>query len=242
MVQMRLTARTPYALGRRLGLPMREIDEGYLAHCQMVTLFGDTAPRPFAITRSDGRMLEILGYSPDNHVALRRYAEEHADPESVASVDWPRFCSKPMPTGWPTGHRLAFWTRVCPTVRKASAGVHHRKGAEVDAFLSACWDAGDPTVPVNRETVYRQWLEDAFGRLQGASLISVRLQGFRRTRVLRRTTGDTRHAHACERPLAELAGILEVRDGQAFRRLLTRGIGRHRAFGFGMVLLRPAGV
>ena len=35
-------------------------------------------------------------------------------------------------------------------------------------------------------------------------------------------------------------GTLTVGDPDAFSRLLARGIGRHRAFGFGMLLLRPA--
>jgi CRISPR system Cascade subunit CasE len=36
-----------------------------------------------------------------------------------------------------------------------------------------------------------------------------------------------------------MTGILEVTGGEAFARLLARGVGRHRAFGFGMLLLKP---
>jgi CRISPR system Cascade subunit CasE len=35
------------------------------------------------------------------------------------------------------------------------------------------------------------------------------------------------------------SGQLQVNDGDAFARLVTSGIGRHRSFGFGMLLLRP---
>jgi CRISPR system Cascade subunit CasE len=35
-------------------------------------------------------------------------------------------------------------------------------------------------------------------------------------------------------------GALEVTEPGTFASSLTRGIGRHRAFGFGMLLLRPA--
>ena len=38
---------------------------------------------------------------------------------------------------------------------------------------------------------------------------------------------------------AVLAGTLTVRDPQAFATLLARGVGRHRAFGYGMLLLSP---
>ncbi|MEE8524028.1 MAG: type I-E CRISPR-associated protein Cas6/Cse3/CasE [Thermoanaerobaculia bacterium] len=44
-----------------------------------------------------------------------------------------------------------------------------------------------------------------------------------------------------ERPDALLTGTLEVTDPDAFATLLARGVGRHRAFGFGMLLLRPPG-
>jgi CRISPR system Cascade subunit CasE len=45
--------------------------------------------------------------------------------------------------------------------------------------------------------------------------------------------------HESEGPDAVLEGVLEVVDGEAFAALLRRGVGRHRAFGFGMLLLRP---
>jgi CRISPR system Cascade subunit CasE len=35
-------------------------------------------------------------------------------------------------------------------------------------------------------------------------------------------------------------GELQVADAAAFAALLARGVGRHRAFGFGMLLLRPS--
>ena len=40
-------------------------------------------------------------------------------------------------------------------------------------------------------------------------------------------------------PDATLQGTLAVVDSGAFQALLARGVGRHRAFGFGMLLLRP---
>jgi len=33
---------------------------------------------------------------------------------------------------------------------------------------------------------------------------------------------------------------LTVTDGEAFARLLAKGVGRHTAYGYGMLLLRPA--
>ena len=41
-------------------------------------------------------------------------------------------------------------------------------------------------------------------------------------------------------PSAVLQGTLRIRSGEAFRRLVQAGIGRHKAYGYGMLLLRPA--
>lgn len=41
------------------------------------------------------------------------------------------------------------------------------------------------------------------------------------------------------RPAALLQGEMIIQDGDQFQALLARGIGRHRAFGFGMLLLKP---
>jgi CRISPR system Cascade subunit CasE len=49
-----------------------------------------------------------------------------------------------------------------------------------------------------------------------------------------------RRVHTITGPDAVFKGEIQVTDGEAFARLVTRGVGRHRAFGFGMLLLKPA--
>ena len=107
-------------------------------------------------------------------------------------------------------------------------------------------------VNLERGEVYAAWLRDQLDPPAGASmpwhgavdLLDVQLQQFRRLHVLRRTqrsdAGGERAAHAVEGPEAMLSGALRVRDSDAFSKLVARGVGRHRAFGFGMLLLRPA--
>ena len=139
------------------------------------------------------------------------------------------------------------------------------KAREVDAFLAACWqatasitlskqaDAGalaGPRVPVDREQVYREWLTRELARDGASTLESAQLVSFQRAPLIRRTQatpsvllggqGEQRAAHRLERPDARMQGTLTVADPAAFRALLARGLGRHRAFGFGMLLLRPA--
>ena len=74
-------------------------------------------------------------------------------------------------------------------------------------------------------------------RIGGARLDVQRtkLVSFQRTRAIRKL-----HARYSEGPDAVMRGILTITDAEAFFNLLTRGVGRHRAFGYGMLLLRPA--
>ena len=90
-------------------------------------------------------------------------------------------------------------------------------------------------MPYSREEVYREWLSSQFARRGGAQLESAELRSFQRTRAVRKL-----HAHHSEGPDAIMRGILTITDAAAFTALLVRGIGRHRAYGYGMLLLRPA--
>jgi len=75
----------------------------------------------------------------------------------------------------------------------------------------------------------------------GSKLVDVKIASFQRERLSRRTHETDRRAHSVERPDVAFEGTLEVTDANAFDALLRRGIGRHRAFGFGMLLLRGVG-
>ncbi|MGC3997674.1 MAG: type I-E CRISPR-associated protein Cas6/Cse3/CasE [Anaeromyxobacter sp.] len=142
-----------------------------------------------------------------------------------------------MPSQWESGRRFGFEVRACPIVRMSSEGPKWRKGAEVDAFLARCWKAEGQ--PVEREAVYREWLARELDRRTGARLVSVEVEAFKRERVVRRDHAPERRASTSERPDVLFRGVLEVADGINFSALLARGVGRHRGFGFGMVLLRP---
>lgn len=225
---------------RRVGAGVRStqgFDLGYLVHWQLVTLFGDAAPRTFAIQSEDGPWIDVLGYF-EGEVDAMHAARAGADPAAVAACDWPAFGARPMPPAWRSGVRLDFETRVCPVVRRPRGTPHGRKGAEVDAFLAACDGAGG--APVDRMTVYRGWIAKQFERDGAAVLSRFDAVAFRRAVLHRRTQGDARRAQSLERPDLTATGTIEVGSPEAFDRLVRRGLGRHRAFGFGMLLLRPA--
>jgi CRISPR system Cascade subunit CasE len=237
MVRCDLDRPRLFELARRRRVPLRDVDEGYLAHLGLRALFADQAPRPFAM-RDAGRAVTVLGYTQSGSADLLRTAQALADPLDFEILRGATVTAKPMPDQWPEGHVLGFEVRVCPVIRKSGSSDKHRKGAEVDAFLSRCWEVRDG-VAVDREQVYRDWLRSHLERNGAVTVREARLLRFQRDRLARSDHQPERRLVRCERPDATLAGIMEIKDGEAFRKLLARGVGRHRTFGFGMLLLRP---
>ena len=217
------------ALYRRIARDHQEVDLGYAIHCHLREVFGDLAPQPFHVLEERSREVEVLGYCAHDRDTLEAGA---------LSLGWRELASKPMPRIEP-GRPLKFETRVCPTRRgrfpqPGSKGEPRRR--EVDAFLAETWKS--PGERVDREAVYSNWIRERLEREEATRVLSVRMERLRRTRLFRRQQGADRKPKLLERPDVVLSGRLEVRDSEEFERLLTTGVGRHRAFGFGMLLLR----
>ena len=231
--------------GRSMGLPLQTADEGYLAHCTMRAAFGALAPQPFAMRPARGRFARVLGYADVSADALRDHAASFAEPIAHSACNIPSMAAKAMPEWWPAGIQLGFEVRVCP-IRRPSANASRkaagatRDHAEVDCFLSECWKAG-VAARLSREEIYRAWLARELARDAAATMSAAQMISFRRIRLSRSDHAATRRLRVCERPDALMRGVLEVNEPVAFAALLRRGVGRHRAFGFGMLLLRPAG-
>jgi CRISPR system Cascade subunit CasE len=229
--------------GSSFGIPPELADEGYPVHALLRALFGEFAPQPFGSRPSPGRALAILGYSRVPAVQLADHAMRFADPLACACIDLEGLLSKPMPADWPPSSRLGFDVRICPVVRSRADAARMSHGgtqehAEVDAFLHEAWKS-DASTPLDRGAVYSRWIEREFSRDGAAALVNARLISFKRTRLARRNHGDQRGWTRVERPDVTMTGVIEVIGSEAFARLLGRGVGRHRAFGFGMLLLKP---
>lgn len=203
---------------------------GYAAHAWLTAVFGDLTPKPFRLLQ-DRRNLKpprLLGFSVHDGERLTEHARAYAAP--LAAQVCPLTAGiavKPMPETWPTGRRLGFELLACPISRLGSN--------EDDIYRRhrrVCDEKG--LEPETRQAVYRRWLERQFG--VSARLEEFSLDGFRNLHLLRRAAGSRSSFLA---PQALVGGTLSVQDGVAFNSLLARGIGRHRAFGFGMLLLRP---
>jgi CRISPR system Cascade subunit CasE len=222
----------------RRNLPTWSIDNGYLVHSILGEAFGDGAPSPFAIQDERGRRLGVLAYAGLSAEALQERARRFADPLVYDTIHWPTFASKPMPASWPEASSYRFQVRAHPVVRLARKDAPFKVGAEVDAYLARCWQE-PPEVPVSREEVYERWLKDWFARREAAEIDDILVTRFQLTRLTRRTQGSQRSARHPEGPDVTFTGRCRVTHPEGFLDVLRRGVGRHRGFGFGMLLLKP---
>lgn len=241
------------AWAARRRLLLAEGDPGYALHALLAAAFGEQAPQPFRYLDAEQG---LLAYTRMDIDTVRRQVAL-ADPEVVAALglaataEHGGFSLRPFPTQWPKDHVLGFELRLRPVIREG------RSGQERDAFLAEAERSGSEAV-VDRTDVYRRWLrarleertDAAAGHWQGgAALLDATMTRYRLLGVLRRTQaagaadsgGGARQPRVTIGPDVVMQGRLRVSDPLAFGQLLARGVGRHRAFGFGMLLLRPAG-
>lgn len=228
-------------IARRRGITVRDLDDGYLVHCLLREVWQDVAPAPFVV-RGSGRTLDVWGYSSANASVLTSHARDFGDPavleamdnlDSIASREMPRF---------EKGRVVGFLARVCPVVRLARDGHGHHAGAEVDAYVARSLGAPS-SATLSRDDVYREWFQLRMKdrSVTGAEVLRVRLAGISSRGVVRRTQGEERRARTLQRPDVHVEGELSIVDGDDFVRFLGHGVGRHRAFGFGAVIVVPPG-
>ena len=245
-------------------------DQDHAMHCLLTECFGrpptkecpenkGIAPQPFRlIMPRDGGNGVLYGYGRAGADALREMAAICADPLQSRVIQVGTLDSKPMPESWAKDRRLGFEVRIRPVVRlqknpdRVPANERlfkvdrprdgepkelPRPGKECDAFL---WEAllhPKGEMKHSREQVYAEWLSGQLERRGGARLEEAKLVSFQRTRAHRKAG----HGRPTEGPDAVMRGVIAVTDSEAFAALLAGGIGRHRAYGYGMLLLRPAG-
>lgn len=204
---------------------------GYTLHAWLAAMFGPRAPKPFRLMPDKRRAARtLLGYSRESGVALTEHARTFADPAAHVAMATDVVASKPMPDIWREGQTIGFQTMACPMSRK--------DGKEKDVYLRALDRLGD-SAPT-REQCYLEWFARQLETVATPS--DLRLEGFGRVRMTRKSSapGGGRRLVEVERPQALFNGVLTIRDPEGFAGLLARGVGRHRAFGFGMLLLQPA--
>jgi CRISPR system Cascade subunit CasE len=215
----------------------------YLVKCLLGEIFREKKPIRWRMDAPDGQWIPVLAYTPVSANELQEYAQIASPPELYQACRWERCASKPVPT-YPEG-TYKYLARVCPAVQKSSGGscetsngdvAEWNSGDEIDVFLS---EISKGSTPPSREHAYAKWLHDQFAMDAhdwGATIDSAQTTSWsiEKTTV---TSGGVRHL---ERPDARIAGILEVTDPNAFRSFLAQGVGKLKAFGYGLVdVLEP---
>ena len=229
--------------GRRRAPP----DLGYALHAFLCGLFGKRGPRPFRPPEERRReraagVRTVLGYTRTPIETLKTISEAGAlDDELQDGIDWSASRGRPMPENWPGGLTMRFDLRACPVRRprlEHTIEIDAQRAAETEAAAG-----GNGAWPPTRGQTYPAWFESKLRRSRAVRIVpgSVELLESRPVSVLRRPEcAGRRRLHWSTKPEAKLTGLIEITDGGAFTELLAGGVGRHRAFGFGMLLLRPA--
>lgn len=220
-------------------------DTGYALHAALRATLGELAPKPFALLERPGS-LQLIGYSRRSPEALAMAIAQAptTDPGAAAALGLAEGGSaliKPMPAAWRAGERLSFEVRVAPVVRS-----RQQPGGgypEVDAAFHPDYAAA---AGGDREAAHRAWLARELARGGAAALQVARALSFRLAPMARRYAQPA--SPVGRRPTQQgllpdlvVRGQLQVGDPAAFDALLARGLGRHRSFGFGCLLLAPPG-
>jgi CRISPR system Cascade subunit CasE len=226
-------------------------DRGYALHAALRATLGESAPQPFALLERPGSV-QLIGYRLTAPEALAEAIAlaTTADPLAAQALGLDRNAEivvKPLPLDWQVGRRLSFEVRVAPVVRSRDSAVHGGQGTtypEIDAAFHPLFaEAGDGHR--DRGAAHGRWLARELARDGAATLLAQREVAFRLAPMARRSQraeGQAqRGSHFGLLPDLTVRGQLRIDDGPAFGRLLARGLGRHRSFGFGCLLLAPAG-
>ena len=210
-------------------------DLGYAAHAWLMATFGDISPNCFRLTETRDGELRLLGYGPASAEEMQTRASTYATPQAYAVCDWSTIASKSLAhIPLSASKVLGFEIRICP-VRRGERG-------ERDAYLAAVEASTEPSSS-DRAKVYSTWLQERLSDAAAIDTSATEMTGFRLISAWRRrhdSQGRAGRGHRLTRPDALMRGRLTITDEVGFLNLLGHGIGRHRAFGFGMLLLRPA--
>ena len=227
-----------YKHGQQRGLSP-ELSARYFVHAVLGELLGGRA-KP-ADYQDKGRAVRVLTYLSREPQAL---AKLEASPEAYEVTRWEWCAAKDMPEEFPD-IELEFSLRASPVVTKSSAGEGRNRqgekktweaGTRMDAFLSQAWEREKNDL--TREKAYQRWLKRQLG--DHAKLKSFALNQYSLPKMTRRVPDGNggRKVVRFQNPDVTMTGTL-MPTGDLIT-LLERGVGAHKAFGYGMMKVRPA--
>lgn len=247
LIHLPIDLRALHGWGEARGLTVRgTFDEGLALHHLLGESFGPAALQPFRLMiPPKAREGALYAYAAHSAETLSQAAATILDPTAARVIDLARLRSRPRPdTAWHLGQRLGFDLRLRPVVRLASplslGRETLRKGAEVDAYLAHVARKADQAaeqevenhLSEGRDAIYLNWLRKRLNGCAELDLTLTRLARFERRPIVR-------NGHRADGPDATVHGTLTVTDPAAFASCLARGVGRHTAYGYGMLMLRP---
>jgi CRISPR system Cascade subunit CasE len=197
------------------------LDEGArdVGHRLVWSLFADDpdAKRDFLYREAEpGRFLILSERAPD-------------DPQGLWSLE-----TKTYAPALTVGLRLGFGLRANPVQSVKTPG--RERGVRVDAVMHAKTRAGHPFGPEEVEAAALAWLFSRETRL-GVTFDRNRCSagGYRQLQIGRAAARPIRHS------IIDYAGVLTVVDPKALANAMTFGVGKARAYGCGLLMLRPVG-
>lgn len=210
-------------------------DDDYAWHAILKAAFGEHAPRPFRTLERPGRPVQLLGYTSADGDTLLHHARAFADPAVAEALRLDTLAVKTLPD-FHRGTRLGFEVRVRPIVRQSADSRSQERYAFLVALERRKAEAGSETVAIDRQEVYRAWVVEQLSK--GGVKAKATLHALRWHKAERRRADRT--FGRFDGPDVIVKGAMVVEDAPAFAAMMARGLGRHRAFGFGMILLSPA--
>ncbi|GEQ98235.1 CRISPR-associated protein Cse3 [Iodidimonas gelatinilytica] len=214
--------------------PKMVMDEGLALHHALAETFGKGRLQPFRLMVTPGQKTGIIYAYCTTSLAELKDTASLSGPEYAHLFDFDALMAKDMPVQFATQRRLGFDIRLRP-VRRSRRLAQSAAIFEMDAFqheMETRFPDPHSTEPKpSRETVYGAWLAERLGN--AATLVKARLVHFKRHHAVR-------NGKASEGPDIVLQGDLTVGDPDLFAQCLINGIGRHKAYGYGMILLRPS--
>ena len=218
VLTLNLDAERVTAWAKSVSIPRHDV--GYLAHAFMRRFFEDAAPQPFLAVKEEGCLI------------VEGVLSENVEPEVFEGSHDVMDCGVKDVTLPQSGDVAAFRVRLCPVMRNGSSG----KEIETDAFLVMLRRAeAAGQTPPKRMQVYREWVAGRFADCM--DLGNVYIKSYESVRPCRR--GAPGHVGAAAaigwRPVIDAFVKGKVIDAERFSCLLRKGIGRHKAFGFGYI-------
>lgn len=208
-------------------------DKGHAMHCLLRECFGEQAPQPFKLIYPQNKPFGIIyGYARADAGVLQDTAELSAAPLQCQALPPELLESKPMPTDWWTGRKIGFTIETRPVYRIKTGS--SRTSQEIDVFDIEKRRGNSPEVRPTREQVYIRWLSCLIAKAEAATVqeAETKLLAYHQSQTARKPGQKPFRG-----PNAIIRGNLTVKNGDAFTNMLRKGIGRHRAYGYGMLLL-----